>query len=102
MKRTIKLRESELRRMIDESVKRALNEVMSPEDKWAADEEPDEDHGRQESRRNVGQFALRLHLVQHRSQDVAESHHEESSQNRNQSPHSHRSAPCMFATASAA
>lgn len=43
MKRTIKLRESELRRMIAESVKRALNEVMSPEDKWVADEEADED-----------------------------------------------------------
>ena len=45
--RTIKLSESELKRKIDmivsETLKRALNEGMSPEDKWVADEEADED-----------------------------------------------------------
>lgn len=47
MRRTIKLSESEMKRKIDmivsETLKRALNEVMSPEDKWVADEEADED-----------------------------------------------------------
>ena len=46
MKRIIKLKESELRNMIYESVKGILNESreeMSPEDKWAADEEADEE-----------------------------------------------------------
>ena len=33
MKRTIKLRESELKRMISESVRRALNETLSHEDR---------------------------------------------------------------------
>lgn len=54
MKRIIKLKESELRNIIYESVKGILNESreeMSPEDKWAADEEADE-----EMRYDMGEF----------------------------------------------
>ena len=41
MKRTIKLRESELKRMIAESVKRVLNEAMSDKHFPASDGHPD-------------------------------------------------------------